>query len=100
MAGALPPACCVPEPAMLLPAMHLSLPLCVCTVPVLCLSLPGCACCGPAREGTDFQQLIDLAGLYRVWNDKYKSWSVFGQDHLAKVLLGWDPDASGHDAVK
>lgn len=27
----------------------------------------------------------DLAGLYRAWNPQYRSWSVFGQDHVAKV---------------
>ncbi len=43
---------------------------------------------------------MDLAGLYRVWNARYNSYSVFGQDHLAKVLLGWDAQAGGHDAVK
>lgn len=44
--------------------------------------------------------MMDLVGLFRVWNRQYKSWSVFGQDHLAKVLLQWDaPAAGGHDAV-
>ena len=42
------------------------------------------------QEGVDFVSLVDLAGLYRVWNTQYKSWSVFGQDHLARVLLGVD----------
>jgi hypothetical protein len=42
------------------------------------------------QEGTDFAGLVDLAGLYRVWNTQYKSWSVFGQDHLARMLLGVD----------
>jgi len=37
--------------------------------------------------------------VYRVWNPRYKSWSVFSQDHLARVLLDWRPDAAGHDAV-
>ena len=40
------------------------------------------------REGEDFQGMIDLTGLFRVWNDRYRSYSVFGQDHLAGVLLG------------
>lgn len=31
------------------------------------------------REGTDFAGMVDLAGVWRVWNEKYKSWSVFGQ---------------------
>jgi RNA exonuclease 4 len=50
------------------------------------------------QEGRDFQQLMDLTGLYRIWNPKYSSYSVFGQDHLAKVLLNWDT-SDAHDAV-
>ena len=50
------------------------------------------------REGQDFAQMLDLTGLYRIWNERYKSFSVFGQDHLAKVLLGWETQAGGHDA--
>ena len=42
------------------------------------------------REGEDFRGLLDLAGLWRVFNSQYNSWSVFGQDHLARVLLGVD----------
>lgn len=45
------------------------------------------------------QSLVDLTGIYRVWNTKYNTWSVFGQDHLAKVLLGWNTENSSHDAV-
>ena len=55
-------------------------------------------CCVWRRDGQDFQQLMDLTGLFRVWNPQYKSWSVFGQDHLAKVLLQWDTSAA-HNAV-
>lgn len=43
--------------------------------------------------------MMDLTGLFRVWNPQYKSWSVFGQDHLARVLLNWDAGVGGHDAV-
>ena len=50
------------------------------------------------REGQDFEQMMDLTGLYRIWNERYKSFSVFGQDHLAKVLLGWETQPGGHDA--
>eukprot|EP00891_Asterochloris_glomerata_P000459 jgi/Astpho2/459/e_gw1.00011.231.1_t len=50
------------------------------------------------QEGTDFQSMVDLAGLYRVWNPKFNSYSVFGQDHVAKLLLSWNV-ADGHDAV-
>ena len=45
------------------------------------------------------QSMLDLAGLYRIWNPKYNTWSVFGQDHLAKVLLSWDTTGQNHDAV-
>jgi len=53
------------------------------------------------KDGEDFAQLMDLTGLFRIWNEKYKSYSVFSQDHLAKVLLGWEvsADGGGHDAV-
>lgn len=45
------------------------------------------------------QSLVDLTGLYRIWNPRYSTWSVFGQDHLARVLLGWDSAGASHDAV-
>jgi DNA polymerase III alpha subunit (gram-positive type) len=51
------------------------------------------------RQGKDFESMMDLAGMYRTWNDKYKTWSIFGQDHVAKVLLGWDNEGVAHDAV-
>lgn len=44
------------------------------------------------------QALLDLAGIYRTWNPKYNTWSVFGQDHVAKLLLNQDVSGS-HDAV-
>lgn len=50
---------------------------------MLCLSLS--VCC--------------LAGLYRVWNPRYSSYSVFSQDHLVKALLGWDLENSQHNAA-
>jgi RNA exonuclease 4 len=49
-------------------------------------------------EGTDFAGMLDLAGLWRVWNAQYNSWSVFGQDHLVKTLLGAEV-AAQHDAA-
>ncbi len=60
-----------------------------------------CRCTSPAPYCTlrGAQSLVDLTGVYRVWNPRYKSWSVFSQDHLARVLLDWRPDAAGHDAV-
>lgn len=51
------------------------------------------------REGVDFQSCMDLAGLYRVWNTKYNSWTVFGQDHVATVLLGWNLQDMSHNAA-
>lgn len=51
------------------------------------------------KEGVDFQSCMDLAGLYRVWNTKYNSWTVFGQDHVATVLLGWDLANMSHNAA-
>ena len=42
------------------------------------------------REGEDFRGLLDLQGLWRVFNTQYNSWSVFNQEHLARVLLGVD----------
>jgi hypothetical protein len=50
------------------------------------------------RDGEDFAQMMDLAGLFRIHNPQYDRWTVFGQDHLAKVLLNWDVSGS-HDAV-
>lgn len=50
-------------------------------------------------EGQDFLQLMDLTGLYRVWNPQYKTFSVFSQDHLAKILLNWDTSMA-HNAVR
>uniref|UniRef100_A0A383VQM2 Exonuclease domain-containing protein n=1 Tax=Tetradesmus obliquus TaxID=3088 RepID=A0A383VQM2_TETOB len=51
------------------------------------------------KEGTDFKSCLDLAGLYRVWNPRYSSYSVFSQDHLVKALLGWDLENSQHNAA-
>ena len=50
------------------------------------------------QEGRDFKQLMDLTGLYRIFNPKYKTYSVFSQDHLAKILLSWEVSPT-HDAV-
>ena len=45
------------------------------------------------------QDMVDLVGLYRVFNPKYKNWTIFGQDFLAQHLLGWDTHSHSHDAV-
>ena len=50
------------------------------------------------REGEDFESMIDLAGVTRIWNPQYKNYTVYGQDHIARHLLNWDTSAS-HDAV-
>ena len=52
-------------------------------------------------EGRDFASLMDLQGLFRVWNPKYRTYSVWSQDHLAATLLGWPPAGEGiaHDAA-
>ena len=44
------------------------------------------------------QGMVDLTGLFRVWNARFKSFSVFGQDHVARMLLGWESDTT-HNAV-
>ena len=56
------------------------------------------AACPKSVPIVRLQSMVDLAGLYRVWNPKFNSYSVFGQDHVAKVLLSWNV-ADGHDAV-
>jgi len=40
------------------------------------------------KEGVDFTSLVDLAGLFRVYNPKYRGYTYFGLDHVATVLLG------------
>ena len=51
------------------------------------------------EDGQDFESMLDLAGVWRVWNKKYNSWSVFGQDHLVRVLLGVDMGAQHNAAM-
>lgn len=50
------------------------------------------------QEGVDFQGMIDLSGIWRVWNTKYNSWSVFSQDHCLAALLGIKV-GDAHDAL-
>ena len=50
------------------------------------------------QEGQDYVQLMDLVGLFRVWNPKFNSYSVYSQDHLARILLDWEVNET-HDAV-
>mmetsp|Transcript_7687 Transcript_7687/g.25474 ORF Transcript_7687/g.25474 Transcript_7687/m.25474 type:complete len:236 (+) Transcript_7687:72-779(+) len=51
------------------------------------------------REGEDFSSMCDLQGLYRCWNPRYNSWSMFGQDHLVETLLGINLAGQSHNAV-
>lgn len=39
-------------------------------------------------EGTDFAGMLDLAGLFRVFNEHYHNWVYHSLHHKAKVLLG------------
>lgn len=50
------------------------------------------------EQGRDYSGMMDLQGLYRVWNPQFKSYSMWGQDQLAKVLLQW-PKEEGHNAA-
>ena len=50
-------------------------------------------------EGQDFQGMVDLAGVWRVWNPRFNTWSVFGQDHLVRVLLGAEFGAQHNAAL-
>lgn len=49
-------------------------------------------------EGLDFASMIDLAGLFRVWNPERNSFTGFSQDHTAKVWLRMS-DRVQHNAV-
>lgn len=51
------------------------------------------------QEGKDFASMIDLAGLYRVFNNKHNNWTAFGQEHLVKVLLGYDAQGEEQHVV-
>ena len=51
------------------------------------------------EEGIDFASMVDLAGLYKVWNTRYGSWTIFSLEHLANVILGIPPSGQPHNAV-
>mmetsp|Transcript_19476 Transcript_19476/g.39709 ORF Transcript_19476/g.39709 Transcript_19476/m.39709 type:complete len:276 (-) Transcript_19476:189-1016(-) len=51
------------------------------------------------KEGEDFAEMIDLSALFRVWNDKYNSFTYFGLDHAATCWLGQANDGAPHNAV-
>jgi len=42
------------------------------------------------KEGEDFSGMQDLAGLFRVHNERFKGWSYHSLQHKAKCLLGLD----------
>mmetsp|Transcript_22048 Transcript_22048/g.30631 ORF Transcript_22048/g.30631 Transcript_22048/m.30631 type:complete len:226 (+) Transcript_22048:160-837(+) len=52
------------------------------------------------QESRDFASLVDLAGLWRVKNPRYDSFTYFGLDHVATCLLGASNDGRAHDAVQ
>ena len=39
------------------------------------------------REGEDFKGVVDLCGVWRTWNPKFSTYSVYSQDHLVRRLL-------------
>lgn len=49
-------------------------------------------------EGVDYHSLIDLSGLFRVWNPARREYTSFSQDHCAKVWIGVG-DRAQHNAV-
>jgi hypothetical protein len=51
------------------------------------------------RQGQHFGSLIDLASLFRVWNDRLQTYTGFSQDHVARVWLGVQ-DRPSHDALQ
>ena len=51
------------------------------------------------QEGRDFGSLVDLVGLFRTWNERYKSFSYFGLEHEVSMLLGINDAGQAHNAV-
>jgi RNA exonuclease 4 len=51
-------------------------------------------------ESKDFQGMLDLAGLYRVFNHKYKNYAYHSLHHKAKALLHIDQGTEAHTADK
>jgi len=51
------------------------------------------------EEGIDFESMVDLAGLYRVWNTRFHSFTIFSLEHLANVVLGIPLNGCPHNAV-
>lgn len=52
------------------------------------------------EEGIDFQGMIDLAGLLRIWNAEHNNYSCFSLDHYATVWLNHPRlEHESHNAV-
>lgn len=49
-------------------------------------------------EGVDYFSLIDISGLFRVWNPTRNEFTNFSQDHCAKVWMGIESRPQ-HNAV-
>lgn len=49
-------------------------------------------------EGVDYFQLIDIQGLFRIWNPARGEYTSFSQDHCAKVWMGVEKRRN-HNAV-
>ena len=49
-------------------------------------------------EGVDYFSLIDIQGLFRIWNPVRNEYTSFSQDHCAKVWMGIEKRPS-HNAV-
>jgi len=48
------------------------------------------------EENNDFAGMLDLAGLWRVFNPKYRNYSYFSLHHKAKCLLGYQHTGAHH----
>eukprot|EP00912_Choanoflagellata_sp_UC4_P000757 UC4_evm3s473 len=49
-------------------------------------------------EGVDFESLRDLTGLWRCYNEKFRSWSYFSLEHTTNCLLD-QHDGTHHNAA-
>ena len=49
-------------------------------------------------EGVDYHSVIDLSGLFRVWNPARGEYTSFSQDHCAKVWIGVG-ERTSHNAM-
>ncbi len=49
-------------------------------------------------QGVDYHSLVDISGLFRVWNPTRGEYTTFSQDHCAGIWLNLGPRAH-HNAV-